>query len=130
LARRGDGTIRLWDLASGTLLAPPLPHRGAIRSVQFDPLGNLLLTAGDDDNARLWQLPTIDLAVPDLISLAQLLSGRTIDRRFNELSIDPAGLRQIFVTLSDAYPSLFRTPPKEIAAWDRFISQDAQQADE
>jgi WD40 repeat protein/serine/threonine protein kinase len=54
----GDRTARLWDLATGSLLAPPLRHEAPVRAVAFRPDGCLVVTAGDDGLIRRWDAVT------------------------------------------------------------------------
>ena len=58
----GDGTVRLWDPATGQVVRAPLragtgPGSG-VRGVAFSPDGKLLATAGGDGTVRLWNLAT------------------------------------------------------------------------
>jgi eukaryotic-like serine/threonine-protein kinase len=54
----GDRTARLWDLATGSPLSPPLRHEAPVRAVAFRPDGRILATVGDDGLIRLWNAVT------------------------------------------------------------------------
>jgi WD40 repeat protein/serine/threonine protein kinase len=53
----GVGEARVWRLADGARLGPPLPHRAAVNGVAFspDPEGSRVVTASRDKTARVWQ---------------------------------------------------------------------------
>ncbi len=53
----GDGTVRLWDLASGAELAT-LRHEPEAMGVSFHPVEMHLATGGTDNNIVLWDLTT------------------------------------------------------------------------
>src|SRR5207302_2120304 len=42
--RVAGGEARLWQTATGQLLAPALPHRGPVKAVAFSPDGSTLAT--------------------------------------------------------------------------------------
>ena len=58
----GDGTVRLWDPATGRAVGRPLPADGGsgvgVSGVAFSPDGKLLATADGDGTVRLWDPAT------------------------------------------------------------------------
>lgn len=57
-AASGDGIIRLWDVATGTLHRELHGHVGAVLSIAFSPDGSRLASGGTD--ARLWDVASGD----------------------------------------------------------------------
>jgi eukaryotic-like serine/threonine-protein kinase len=55
-----DGAARLWDLATGSMLASSLKHNGPVHSVAFSADGKLVATASDDGSVRRWDAWTGD----------------------------------------------------------------------
>ena len=57
-----DGTVRLWELASGRAVGAPLlagiGFQAGVNGVAFSPDGRLLATANSDGTVRLWELAT------------------------------------------------------------------------
>ncbi|HSS77885.1 MAG TPA: AAA-like domain-containing protein, partial [Thermoanaerobaculia bacterium] len=51
-------TVRLQDVRTGKLLAPPILYQGQIESVAVSPDGRTLATGSSDDTAQLWDFRT------------------------------------------------------------------------
>jgi WD40 repeat protein/tetratricopeptide (TPR) repeat protein len=65
----GQNAARVWNLATGRALGPPLPHPGdryGLLHVCFSPDGRYLLTGSKDGQARLWDWRTGALACPPM----------------------------------------------------------------
>lgn len=67
LVTAGDRTVKLWDLNSGRLLQV-LPHDDIPLAVSFLPMleGHSTVTGGFDRKARIWNLVTGELMVPQM----------------------------------------------------------------
>lgn len=53
-----DGTARIWDLATGKPLTPPLRHKNSVQRIVFSPDGKQVLTSSFDHTAALWNART------------------------------------------------------------------------
>lgn len=56
-----DGSIRLWDIASQSIIKNFNAHRGIVWMVKFHPTRSLVATSGDDGFIRLWDPSSFDL---------------------------------------------------------------------
>jgi hypothetical protein len=68
-----DHAARLWEAASGKLLATLQGHSGPVHSAEFSPDGSRLATASEDGTARLWET-----ASGKLLSTLQSQSGQIL----------------------------------------------------
>jgi len=53
-----DGTVRLWDIASGVEIRRFNGHKGPVESVSASPAGDYLLSCSQDKTIRLWKVET------------------------------------------------------------------------
>lgn len=49
-----DKTAKIWDVASGSIIADLKGYKDNITSAQFSPAGKLIVTSSDDSNAKIW----------------------------------------------------------------------------
>jgi WD40 repeat protein len=54
----GDGTARLWEVATGREVAVLRGHENYVWSVAFTPDGGTLATGSSDNTVRLWDVAT------------------------------------------------------------------------
>ena len=58
LSWSGDGTVRLWDAATGQPRGAPMKHDGAVNGALFDQAQARILSWSDDGTVRLWDAAT------------------------------------------------------------------------
>ncbi len=49
-----DGVVRVWDAATGELLAELTGHEDYVNSVAFSPDGNYIVSGSDDSTVIIW----------------------------------------------------------------------------
>jgi WD40 repeat protein len=79
-----DGTVRVWDMATGALLHTLTGHRGEVGAVAVSVDGRRAVSGGDDGTVRTW-----DLA--QWVQIASFVS----DSKIKALAVTPSGTRVI-----------------------------------
>ena len=75
-----EGTVHLWDVATGQLKAVLEGHTKSVESVSFSPDGSLLVSGSRDGTVRLWDVAT-----------GQLKTVLEANREFYSVSFSPDG---------------------------------------
>lgn len=77
-----DGYVRVWEVENGRLLEKHLAHPVGVRSLAVSNDSRLLVTGGEDRNARVWKLPEFveTAAFPHQFAVTQvgLLEGNNL----------------------------------------------------
>jgi WD40 repeat protein len=55
-AGKSDYAVRLWNTATGALVATLVGHTNAVQALAFSRDGRRLATGGDDQTIRLWHI--------------------------------------------------------------------------
>ena len=87
-----DGSVRLWSVASGALLLPPLAHDGSVLALQFNRDSTRLVAATSDGMARIWDVRTGQRVGQPLVHDQQVVAA----------SFAPDGLRVLTASADGA----------------------------
>jgi WD40 repeat protein/serine/threonine protein kinase len=71
-----DATARVWDVATGEAVSPPLVHKQFVLSAMFSPDGRLVVTASGDGSARVWDATNGEAVTPPLTHDDRVLAAR------------------------------------------------------
>ena len=50
-----DATVKIWDLRKGQIMYTIYGHEGPTNCAEFSPLGDYILTGGQDSNIVIWK---------------------------------------------------------------------------
>lgn len=117
------GAIALWNLNDRRPLGPPLQHLAPVRRVYFSADGQRLLTASEDQTARLWKVNSTSLPISDLKQIAQLYA-QYLHNSDGDLEImDPQLQPSEFEGLLTKHPSYFVLDEADRKVWDYEVKQ-------
>ena len=117
------GAIALWNLNDRRPLGPPLQHLAPVRRVYFSNDGLRLLTASEDQTARLWKVNSTSLPVSDLKQIAQLFA-QYLPKPDGDLEVmDPKLQLREFEELLTKHPSYFVLDEADRKVWDYEVKQ-------
>src|SRR5262249_27178055 len=111
------GEARIWDVATGRPLTPPLRHFAEVYQAGFSPDGRRMVTASLDRTAQVWEAATGQALTPPLphsrpvVHAAFSLDGRrvvTVSGAAKNVDLDTSGYD---VRIWDAATGRPLTPP-------------------
>jgi hypothetical protein len=121
LTGSGDNTARLWDAATGKLVATLEGHTDAVRVVAFSPDGARVLTGFLDNTARLWPVFSSAQALVEEVKASAPRCLTPAQRESFHLGTPPplwCAARHLW-PFADAEPPAAGWDERLLAAWDR-----------
>jgi WD40 repeat protein len=118
-----DGTVRLWDAATGESAGRPLPNPSRVRGLAYGPDGSwLAVMKRPADQLRIWDVATgrirkeMPLLGPMNVTEMQLLGSMNV-------SVHPDGKR-LALTAFDPRSNIPRLQVRDLASGERLFSAD------
>ena len=79
LASTGYESVNLWQVESGEKIATLKEHTGWVNAVAFSPNGSTLISGGDDETLRIWNVTPYASTPPDMVRMIYFLPrGRSM----------------------------------------------------
>ncbi|MXV74317.1 T9SS type A sorting domain-containing protein [Candidatus Poribacteria bacterium] len=73
LASTGYKSVNLWKVESGEKIATLTEHRGWVNAVAFSPETDTLISGGDDETLRIWDITPYDSTPHDMVRIIYFL---------------------------------------------------------
>jgi serine/threonine protein kinase/WD40 repeat protein len=97
-----DRSVRLWDVATGELLSPPLAHSLAIERVCFQEGDRCACVVHDLERESVWDLAEDTHPIRYLDVMAKILAGTPSDRTKLSPPLNPKSMRELWGQLSSS----------------------------
>ncbi len=75
---RDDGTVKIWELASGKQILSLSGHKGWVFSCAFSPDGSLIASASWDGTVKIWEVESGKLLRIHAVARFEHPSGRIV----------------------------------------------------
>ena len=114
-----DGIARVFELETGMPVSSPMQHSGAVDGA-FSGDGRRISTvaqSGKGQSIHVWELTDPRLPKDEMVRVAKLVSGRTIDESGATSPLDPAAHQELLFDLRSRYPGEFRRSDRNIKHW-------------
>jgi WD40 repeat protein/tetratricopeptide (TPR) repeat protein len=123
--------LRLWDAATGAAIGPELLHSHGDAAIHSASLGGgrLVTVAGaPGDHAGRWERPLRpdDRPLPDLESLARLLSARRLGSGGSSVPSEGKDLAPAWQALREKYAAEWSPPGERVRAWERRGAEECE----
>ncbi|MDX1952589.1 MAG: protein kinase [Verrucomicrobiota bacterium] len=113
--------LQIWSVSGEPISAPLVPWARTTKAWLSEDRSRLLglspSTTPQTIHLWRWTIPTNSIPLPDLVQIAELLSGDQLSAAASSGARDPARLEQIWKTMSVRYPGLFSVSKTEAVAW-------------
>lgn len=73
LTSTGYESVNLWKVDSGEKIATLTGHTGWVKAVAFSPDGSALMSGGEDETLRLWDVTPYRSILPDMVRIVYFL---------------------------------------------------------
>lgn len=84
-----DGSVQIWDLATGTPLGLPLlGHIGSVTSIDYSPDGRHVVSSGEDLSVHIWHTESATRMAPPIVGRVDLRTVDPATRRVLNLTQD------------------------------------------
>jgi WD40 repeat protein len=120
----GDQTGRIWDAATGELVAL-LKHSEVLSRGWFSPDSRTLMTVESGGAVRRWSLAVDDRPDDDWVAIAELLAGKVASVGADTARDDRSGRSATWERLRAAYPEEFAISAADEENWSRQSSVDS-----
>ena len=109
----------MFELETGMPVSSPMQHSGAVDGA-FSGDGRRISTvaqSGKGQSIHVWELTDPRLPKDEMVRVAKLVSGRTIDESGATSPLDPAAHQELLFDLRSRYPGEFRRSDRNIKHW-------------
>ena len=73
LASTGYESVDLWTVGTGEKITALIGHRGWVNAIAFAPDGETLISGGDDEMLRLWDITSYASSTPEVVRIIYFL---------------------------------------------------------
>jgi eukaryotic-like serine/threonine-protein kinase len=122
------GAINVWDPTDGRPLAPSFRHRASIQQLVVSENADSILSAMDDNTARLWKMSSTQVPAADLLRISRLYAQQVPNSEGGLTYMDLDLQKAEFAELRAKYPGYFTVDEASQKIWDYEAEQNSMAA--